>query len=606
MVLSALLLGGCGAGGAQGEAPVPVLSSSPEAQEAFRVLVGRFSLGTPEGRLAMEKELSAFVDRFPNDQQSRLAAALLAWVAMERGSFQRALSLARRVQGQGAGTAHDLAATVEGAVLRRQGAAEAALLKLRPLVSKLIDDYARMFFNEEIVSAALSSRHYALSLNLMSVWLREAALNQRGYVRGRIAAMLTDVPTAAILSALERRIAAGSGEGTAEHEYQTLLAERLAAIALKERDAKLAQELLSKAGPLLGDKGEAVAELSAGVTKARVEAPTVGLLLSLRTAAVRRRGAELSAGVMVGLGLPGSGARLVSRDDGGTAEGIDAALQSLSAEGAAILIAGLDGVDAERAASFAKAQGIPVVLATPPRSALDPKGFVFVTGPDPAEVRAGLVEALKNRGTGEAALIAEKPAGGEVIDVGTTIPGAAMFADVHFCEEPLDFPAWKNLSVGAVVIDADVECQRWAIASIAGRKLRMAFGFEALGEGLPVGSLVAAAGRYPVVAQAMTSPWLKPWLRYRAKAPSFWAGLGHDAAVLSWMGVRSLPAKGTEDPKEVAERRKAALSSLESAKGELWTTHASGFEGRRRLSRMLVPQEITRSSERRGPLASSP
>lgn len=592
--LSAGLLG-CGGSPAQTDPPVPVLGSSQEAEEEFQRLLGRFAPGSKETRLGMESELAAFTERFPRDEQSRLATALLAWVAMERGDMRRSMLLCKRVQAQGAGAAKDLATTVEGAVLRRQGKAASALSTLRPLVSKLIDDYTRMFFNEEIVSAALAAGKFGEALDLMSVWLREAAQNQHPYVRERINALLGSVPTPEMLAALERKLLAQQGNTVSDGEFQTLLARRLASIAVKTRDAKLAQDLIAKAGPLLGDQGEAVAELAAGITKARVEAPTVGLLLSLRTGAARRRGAEAAAGVMVGLGLPGSGARLASRDDGGTVEGIDTALQGLTSEGAAVLIAGLDDVDAEKAAAFAKTQGIAVILLNPAPSALEPHGFVFSVGSDPAMVRSRLLTALREKGASATALITEKSpqqeaSRGEEV-ASTTIPPPPGFASASHCGDPVDFNAWRRLDIDAAVIDAGVECMQWAAGATLGRRLRLGFGFEGLGENLPAGSLVMGAGRYPIVASAMNLPWLKAWARYRVTPPSFWAGLGRDAAVLAWMGVQSLPIKGTEDPKEVAERRIAARTALERARAELWTSEASGFGGGRVLQRAITPRE---------------
>jgi len=45
---------------------------------------------------------------------------------------------------------------------------------LSPLVSKLIDGWARALLNEEIVQSALAAKRWQRALQLMAVWLREA------------------------------------------------------------------------------------------------------------------------------------------------------------------------------------------------------------------------------------------------------------------------------------------------------------------------------------------------------------------------------------------------------------------------------------------------
>src|SRR6185436_14909304 len=120
----------------------------------------------------------------------------------------------------------------------------------------------------------------------------------------------------------------------------------------------------------------------------------------------RRRGVDLASGVAFGLGLPGSEARLVSRDDGGAAEGLDVAMAELASDGASIVIGGVDEDDADRMARFATQHRIPVVLARPPR----PGGaspYVFVAGDEPAEVARALVGALVTRGAKPVVVVAE-------------------------------------------------------------------------------------------------------------------------------------------------------------------------------------------------------
>ncbi|HLM72902.1 MAG TPA: hypothetical protein VK459_09425, partial [Polyangiaceae bacterium] len=119
-VLGVGLLGplGCGGSGAQGNAPVPTLASSRESQTEFRSLHNRWAVASRSERIAMEREIVAFKERYPGDDQIRMADAFLAWAALEKDELDRAHALAKRVQARGAGTARDLALTIEGAVLR--------------------------------------------------------------------------------------------------------------------------------------------------------------------------------------------------------------------------------------------------------------------------------------------------------------------------------------------------------------------------------------------------------------------------------------------------------------------------------------------------------
>lgn len=573
------------------ETPEPALGSSRPAQEEFRALHHRWAGASRPERLAMEIELESFRARYPTDDQVRMADALLAWVALEKGDLARAFALSRRVQARGAGTPRDLAQTIEGVVLRRQGKPEEALAKLLPIVSKLIDGYARTLLNEEVVASALAARRWEKAVELMSVWLREADEEERDLVRARIEQRLSQVPPDELNKILDRRLALGATDlPQNESDIQKLLARQLAAVARARKDVKLAQQLIAKSAPLLGDQGDAVAQLAAGAGRARVEAPTVGLLLSLRSDAARRRGAEVAAGVMHGLGLPGSSARLASRDDGGSLQTVADALSGLTAEGAAVIVAGVDQEEADEAAAFAETNGIPVVLLVPPSRPIKPGGFVFVAGISREEVRDALVGGLAEDGTSRIALITDPTSLDAHATTGSPSTNPKVLA-VKACGEIIDPGMWKTAGMTGVVIDGGPECARTTLTATSGLAVRYALGFDALAIA-PAGALVPVAGRYPIVAQATSEAWLDGWRRYRQTPPSFWSGLGRDAGVLSWAGVQALPATGTEDPKEVQARRGAARDALASATADLWTTDARGFEGGRVLPRKLRTTEL--------------
>ncbi|WP_437599007.1 hypothetical protein WMF28_39970 [Sorangium sp. So ce590] len=618
LLAAAIAVAGCGA--QDGAAAMsPALGGSPAAQAELHRVLARFENGARAERIALEPELLAFRDRYAGDDLARVAAAHLAWIALERGDLRRAEALAAEVEAGGPGPTADLARVLRGAALRRAGKPRPAFGVLRPLVSKMIDAYVRSLLNEEVTAAAMEAGAWTQAVELMSVWLREADDDDRAAVRAQIGALLRKVPIAHLVSAMRAGQAAGEVVDP-QVDLRSLVAERLAIVARERRDVALAKELLDRAGALLGSQGDAISELAAGAGTARVEPPTVGLLLSTRTSESRRRGVEMAAGVAHGLGLlrPGSDARLVSRDDGGEGS-VDEALSSLTAEGAAVLIAGSDRDQATAAARFARANAIPVLLVHPPEPAALDGAFVFVVGEEPARGIEVLVAALAERGAKPVALV-----GGEAgarKDAAASPPGAAAggaptaalaergIALALPCDGTFDPRALRPPAIRGVILAGDGPCAEQALRA-APRTVTIALGFEAAVPP-PPGSLVATAGLFPFVAApagAQPPPHagdpgapagppaaLGVWLATHPSPPSFWAALGRDAGVLAWAGVQRLPKTGTEDPAEVKARRLAATTAVSHATAELWTTTATGFGGKRVLPRGVAYREIEKA-----------
>ncbi|MCC6555787.1 MAG: hypothetical protein IT372_22725 [Polyangiaceae bacterium] len=598
LVAAAAWLAGAACGpsrGGGGEPASPALSSSTAAQVELHRLLQRFATASRAERVALEPELTAFRRRRAGDDLARVAAAHLAWIALDRGDLARASSIAAEVIAQAPGTARDLALVVRGAALRRGGKTEQAFQALRPLVGKLIDAYARALLNDEVVTAAMDARRWGDAVELAAVWLREAGDDERPAVRARLAALVVLVPPDELARRLRERQARASGDiSGSELEIRKLLAERLAAGARERRDVRLAQELLATSGPLLGAQGDAIAQLAAGASTARVEAPTVGLLLSARSVAARRRGVDIAAGVSFALGLAGAAApagdparrapaaRLVSRDDGPEGDRVEDALAGLTAEGAAVLIAGVDRAQATAVAAFARAREIPVVLLHPPDPEAVAPPFVFVAGEDPARVREALAAALAERGARPVALVSD------AIDAPTTKdPSIAVSLP---CDGQLDSRALRSAAVQGLVVSGDSFCAERALLTAQPLGLRVAFGLDATAAAAP-GALIATAGRYPFVADA-TDRALGRWLAVHPAPPSWWAALGRDAGVLAWEGVRGLPATGTEDPAQVRARRRSVAAAIAGAEADLWTTGARGFGGAQVLPREVSGREL--------------
>lgn len=587
VIALALGLSGCSGGASDAKPPTAALSTSVAAEGELRRLVGAFSRGSRAERMALEAPLQSLKRRYPTDAAGRVAEVLLAWIALDQGDPAVALARARVVeQSAGRGSLADLARAVQGAALRRQGRADDALALLAPLTSKLIDGWARSLFNEELVESAIAARRWDQALQAIGVWLREAAPEEIATVRSLVDGALDRIPAEELSAWMRRPRDQRAASADDEQGLRRILAQRLARAAVARKDADLAHLLLTTAGPLLGDQSDAVAALATGVSRARVEARTVGLMISLRDARTRRRGADIAEGVAFGLGLPGSAARLVSRDDKGSAARVDEALAALAADGAAIVIAGADEAEATRAATFAESRRIPVILLRPPAPGTLPGGggrFTFVLGLDPADVEDALIAALAARGAPPLAILADEPI--------LPRPARPEVSVVRGCSEAA--APWKPLGVGGVVISAQPECARAGIVNAAPLHIRIAVGLESEVSALPPGSLAATAGLFPIALGDAPKP-LAAWAKTHPAPPTFWTALGRDAAVLAWAGVQALPAEGTEEPNEVAARRASAAAALAMAEAPLWTSEAHGFGGARSLPRSLGVREIAR------------
>lgn len=570
------LAAACG-GPSASSGPTPALSRTVFVQDEFHKLLAAWTQGSRVDRIALAPKMADFRNKHPTDGLARLAGALEAWGEMEAGSLERAESLAKKVQTEGAGTTADLARAVEGAIHRRHGNPLAALSILEPLVSKLLDAYARDFLNEEIVMSALAANKNRRALELMETWLRETNADDQSAIGRRIDSLLAGVPPSEMAWLLDQPVK--QQKEASEVSMRKLVAMRLAGIAEQTRDVKLAQRLLASSSDLLGSEGPPIAALAAGASRARVEARTVGLLLSLRPVTdIQQHGAEVAAGVANGLGLPASAARLVSRDDGGSTERIADALGSLASDGASIVIAGLDPAGSAAAARFCEDNKLPAILLAPPSAKgaiADPK-FTFVLGEDPTHLEQMLVAALAARGAKPLALLSV---------LGAPPPPEAD--ESHVCGETFS-PKGK---VAGVVIGPTSACARALGGLTVLPKARLGAAFDTFGIVLSPGSVMTAAGLFPV-DEDDPPPAMKAWVQARHATPTFWSALGHDAAVLAYAAVQGLAEKGTEDPKEVLERRTAAAAALASAKGALWTTEAKGFAGAHTMARTIEVREI--------------
>lgn len=590
VTLGMTIAAGCG-GSRNDAAPTVPLSSSVKAQVELRAISASFAQANRAERLELEGRLVAFEERYAKDPLIPIADVMLAWIALDRGNIERARERSARAYSatRGRGTTADHATVIEGAALRRTGKPEAALDKLLPLRGKLIDAHARALLSEELSTSALGAKRYGQAIDLMLEWLHESGVENRAEIRDKLADMAASIPMSELLPILEKRRAKYADPANEELNLQTTLVTRLAESALVTRDQKLAARLLETSSTLLGSRAESIAALArGGGGEARVEAPTLGFVLPVRSPEMRKRGAEVTRGIAFGLGLPGSDARLASRDDLGRVEGIEDALEGLVSDGAAIIIAGSDREEATIAATFAARESVPIVLLHPPAPSAPTSPFIFVMGEDPERVRKTLVSALAMHvpTAGKPRAAAPHVAPGQVVWVGDKGTVDMGLAESFECQRLP--PSWRG--IGGVV--AYGSCVTDVLLSVSGTSVQTAVGLDLDGVSLPKGTLAATAGVFPIDPRSITQPTLVTWMRHHAEPPTIWAGLGRDAAVLAWSAVQVLPAQGTKDPEEVKARHRKAAETLAAAEADLWTTEARGFGGHRKLPRQLGVRQV--------------
>ncbi len=578
-----------------------MLASSYRAQEAFRPLSQRWAAGERKDRLELEPNLVLFLGQFPDDDLAQVATVYLAWIAIDRGDLARARELLRGVLRGPVGTTRDLGEIAEGAILRRGGDAAAALERLEPLVGKIIDSFARALFAEEIVEAALEARRWFEAVAYIDSWLGVAQEEDRPAIAARASEALARVPPdvlEAVLGAM-RADKERAGYGT---ELKKAIGARLAAVALERNDPALARRLIESpgGGPAIGE----LAELASTGGAARVNGRTVGLLLSPGSAAASARSAEALAGVMDGLDLPRPAraeddrVRLVTRDDDGEVARVETELAELASEGAAVLVAGLDRAGAAAAAKFAGKTRIPVLLLVAPGEKPDgaPATDALLVGGGEERVPVELTRALAARGANVVAPVGSVPADLSIAPK-TVLEAAPCGRAPERAGEPR-FPlsAWRTAKVDGLLLAGDAACARDAIDEAKGARMTFvaALGLEAAhlaSEPPRVRTLVATAGLFPMPRSSVPAA-MSTWLSRHGAAPTWYAALAHDAAVLARAALRRLDVDATDDPAEVRKRHAAVAAALREVEGELWSTEARGFGGGVALPREVKVVEL--------------
>lgn len=577
-------LGGCGHSRRDLGRPEASLSASSDAQTAFRVLRAAWFAGSSTERRKLDRELRAFLRRFPEDPQSDMVRALLAYDSVSRGALPEARALIANI-GERAGSVRDFSQLVLAYALLRENKTEAAWSMLEPLAGKIVDGDERLSYSELRLRVATSAHDYARALRAAEELLAEAPAEAQSALQDLVRELFRAAPKAALVASLASSEPTGAAEGAplqAREWLRKMLRERLVAIAVSERDAALARSLLDSAPAALraSASGSALVGIAGGgQTVPMVLGRSVGIALSLGNADARRRSVAAAAGLARGLGLPEAvsepgGVQLISQDDGGTSAGTERALRDLAAEGATILVGGVDGPSADAAARFAEANSIPVVLLESPETVRGPFHFAFVLGESATSEQAALDLELSRR---KLLGIARVGRAGEACDAPLLVAGTGRFS----------VQEWRRNRVSALLVLGSPAC-----ASDVARELRaqrfapeLALGLEAApfvyANDVPNRRFALGAGKFPAAARpdAEVNQALPPLDWYEA--------LGHDAALLAREALQGFPEGRVADARAVRELHARAVRALGTVQAALWTSDSRGFSETHVLPRVL-------------------
>lgn len=538
-----------------------------ELEVEAKRLVERAEVPEDAGAAETLEALERFVRTAPSGYARDLVLLALARRHLELGDLA---SAAREVQSllarPSASEAHrDRARLLEAALDTRRGAPERALTTLDGLRGRLFETGEKRLFAREYLRAVLESGRKDLVLEaLLARLVLESAPPERA--RAEADKVLFSIDAA------ELREMPLPGLGDASRRvYATLVEERvearLAGVALAQRDAELAREVLRRNPEWLRgteDYEELVLLTKLLVDEAKVVGRRVGIVLGGRTSLERSRSLLVLAGFERELAVLGETAiSVIAEEDVGSAP---EALSRLAAEGALLLVAGFREPAALEALQFAEDRRM-VVLAVAPPASVPPLDFGFVAGPSPERAERLLEEAAQRDGL--------------------------AFETVH------DESCRGGGGAHSLIVAAAPDCLRKLAA--LGEAHRFFLGMDVSGEPLERGVVAfhLASHRFPGAGSLVLSERRDEG---RTAAPTrFYELLGRDLARLAREALSKLPPTLARDREVVRQRYAELRTALLDARASLETTEARGFSEARALdySLRVVARDGGRVSEPR-------
>lgn len=601
--LAAALLGGslldCGSSQRTGPEPVVALATSAEAQARFRALRLQWVSSPLDTRVALERPLTDFVQRYPTDPQGRWVRIYLAWISVQRHRLDEAERWLALAEPGSAGAASDLSGVVRAALTLSRGNAGEAYPALLALSGHLIDTDDRLLCLDQLVLAALADHRYQAAVLHMLELSAQAARRHRERMWRALEPRLASIPLPELEASLPNlssdriqnpSVAPAERIAAVDWMRRTLL-DLLSRSAIDAEDVALAQRLVASpesTGADDAEKSELLLLATRGTLQKAVSGRTLGLALELDDAARSQRSIDVASGIALTLDLAAP-----SQDDGPIVlttrqvenGNVSLALARLAGDGARLIVAGLDAAGARAAAEFAAASGVPVLLLHEPSSseaALPPS--VYVLGAWEARANEVLFTALEQR---------FRP----VLRVGA---GGAPCPTSDAEVDELIGRASAGGRRPRLQFDADPSCARGVLMRLSNgaRPLALGFGLDTLGVAWdePVADEVWAvgAGRLPRLDGARDALAAR-WFTSKGRPPTWYEGLGHDAARVAALVLGPAPADTVRDPGRVRALYDEVTKRLASESWpELWTSDGDRFNASRRLPREFRAERIAR------------
>jgi hypothetical protein len=593
---------GCGSKQATGPEPEVALASSPEAQARFRVLREQWVSSPLDARPALMRALTDFVQRYPTDPRGRWARLYLAWINVQRNELDVAERWLALAEPGAAGAASDLSGVISAALVLARGEPEVAYRELLALSGRLIDTDDRLLCLDQLVLAALADHRWQEAVLHMLELSAQAARRHRERMWRTLEPRLASIPLRELEASLPRvsthailspSVQPAERRAAVDWMRRSML-ELLSRSAIDAQDVALAQRLVAAPQGASGDdaeKSQLLLLATRGTLQKVVSGRSLGLALELADPAQSQRSIDVAAGIALTLDLAAPARDrepivLCTRQvEGGK---MADALARLSGDGARLVVAGLDPAGARAAADFAEQSGLPVLLLHEPSASARPlPPNAFVLGADSARANDILHATLEQRFRG-------------VLRVGSN--------DAPCPQGDADSAALLERASGGgrrprLEFDADPSCARGLLMHLSGaaQPLVLGFGLDASGVAWdrPLADELWAvgAGRLPLF-EAPRDELESLWMSRKGRPPSWYEGLGHDAAALAAAVLGPAPPAPIRDAERVLEAYRAVIEQLVSVRSPgLWTSDSDRFDAGRRLPRELRAVRLTAAED---------
>ncbi len=556
-LLAATLLASCGGHRGDASPANTELSQSLAAQREARGLESAWREGDDKSRSLLLPALRAFIERHPTDPRVRRMRLYLARLQILAGALDEATAQVQAAASDAGSPQLESCALVSAALSNRRGQAAEALKLLAPLAGRLIDPDERSYWGAEMIAAALATGKTAEAWRAAERWLLEASEDQQAAAQQAASSLALRLAQPELLVAfreLEQELELPTQQDGRQRGRRWLLGvvrRRLAQEAIKGRDSALARRLLDSEGETLPNlrETERLRKVAAQQVVSHRAGRVLGLLVELNSEVARRRSSDVVTGVMRALSEESgtAGVRLTTREASAReGKALVADFDALAADGATVIIAGLEGLELSTIASVAEREQL-AVITLQQRSVPAP---LFGIGFDLADLMSLTVGAA-----------------------------SLVNADASLCLEPaMALAAGSNWLALGGCLDKVVSAARTQHPSPA--VWLGPSGLEELGGACPsgfAGCLQPAAARDASLVAS--------WRQHAKRLPSWFEALGHDAAVLAAPALASLPEELVLDETRIHAERRRVTAELQSARARLWTSESQGFAADRTLSR---------------------